>query len=459
MMNFVHGFRVTKTDGQTIFHHVPIFAECARGDLAFDGEWVASAIESAKQQERDGYFPPLHIRHHEPDTAQTDAVRSAGVFRITDASPISFKGKRIIAVFADLIVTDEFIADELCRMKYPYRSVEIFDPEGPPKINSLALLDHEAPYLELPMLFAGEVEDKRSPSPDGSVACANSFSINYASDSPNPMLGSARSGTRACLLFKFSDEDVMETKTKKTPATKAKPKASANFADDSEKKDEEKMEGAEGGGLDVAAVVAAIESGEISVADMDAILLAIQSQEAAVEEEDEEPAAAPAPGAEIMKKGGKESLNFARLSGEVEVLKASIKARDVQDKRREDVAAAMKQLEGKPLGSDLEQRLVKFHKTAGGNAELFKEYVDTMERMAGDIPTDSSGAAFAAQPKTPKSAMAFQALGGEAVDKAAGFARQWHELKTKGNIKASEESYIRFNMRSLGFVLEETATA
>ena len=219
------------------------------------------------------------------------------------------------------------------------------------------------------------------------------------------------------------------------------------------------MEGAEGGGLDVAAVVAAIESGEISVADMDAILLAIQSQEAAVEEEDEEPAAAPAPGAEIMKKGGKESLNFARLSGEVEVLKASIKARDVQDKRREDVAAAMKQLEGKPLGSDLEQRLVKFHKTAGGNAELFKEYVDTMERMAGDIPTDSSGAAFAAQPKTPKSAMAFQALGGEAVDKAAGFARQWHELKTKGNIKASEESYIRFNMRSLGFVLEETATA
>jgi len=447
------GFRVTKTDDATVFHHVPIFAECDRGDLVFGADWIAAAVESAKQQERDGYLPPLHTRHHEPSTDQTDAVRAVGVFRITDAAPLTFKGKRITAIFADLIVTDEFMADELGKMKYPYRSVEIFDPEGPPKINGLALLDHEAPYLELPMLFAGEIEDKRDQSGrrDEIVASAtnSTFSLNYSRNSGGPALGSARRGERAVLLFKFPDEEIM---TK--PANKPKP---ANFEgkDPEDKKDPENLEGETA--LDVGAVCEAIKSGEISVADMDAILEAIQSQSTKPAVDEEEPAPAPAPGAEIMKDASKESLNFARLAGENEALKARLDARDATDQRNTDVRVAMKRLEGKPLGADLEQRLVSFHTKANGNAELFKEYVDTMARTAGDLPADNGGEHFAAQPKTPKSAMAFQALGGEAVDKAAQFSRQYQQMK--GRMRASEESYVTINMRNIGYTLDETATA
>ena len=53
--------------------------------------------------------------------------------------------------------------------------------------------------------------------------------------------------------------------------------------------------------------------------------------------------------------------------------------------------------------------------------------------------------------------MAFQALGGEAVDKATTFARQYAQLK--GGIRASEAAYVRVNMAHLGFKLEETTNA
>jgi hypothetical protein len=462
------GFKVTKTENATVFHHVPIFAECERGELSFGADWIAGAVAEAKQQERDGYLPPLHTRHHEPSTDQTDAVRAVGVFKITEASALTFKGKRITAVYADLIVTDEYMAEEIGRMKYPYRSVEIFDPEGSPKINSLALLDHEAPFIELPMLFAGEVDDKRDPRrlaqersggaiPDTGVgvANANSFSLNYASDPSNPMLGTARNGDRAVLLFKFTDEETMpQAKPKKAAA----PKKPANFADDKEGEEKENMEGDEGGGgLDVAAICSAIESGEISVADMDAIIAAVQAQNAEVVEEaveDEEPAPAPAPGAEIMKGNSEAAKLFARQQGELDALKAKDAARDAADVRRKAVGVAMKRLEGKPLGSNLQERLTNFHEKAGGNAELFKEYVDTMAATAGDLPVDDNGENFAAQPKTPKSAMAFQALGGEAVDKAATFAREYKAFN--GSVRASEESYVRTNMKHLGYELEAT---
>mgnify|MGYP003632056050 FL=1 len=80
-----------------------------------------------------------------------------------------------------------------------------------------------------------------------------------------------------------------------------------------------------------------------------------------------------------------------------------------------------------------------------------------MASAAGALPVDSNGENFAAHPQTPKSAMAFQSLGGEAVDKASSFARQYAQLK--GGIRASEEAYVRVNMAHLGFKLEETTNA
>lgn len=451
------GFEVTKTDGATIFHRVPIFAECTRGELVFDAEWIAAAVAEAKAGERDGHLPPLHTRHHEPATDQTDAVQSAGVFRVLEAAPLSFKGKRLTAIYADLIVTDSHLADELGKMRYPYRSVEIFEPEGSPKINGLALLNHEAPYLELPMLMAGEVNDRTNDPSVAGVASAT-FAIDFSSQPTNPTLGSVRRDTRAFLLFKFPDEAETIMTEQQAPAEltdeeKAKAaEAAGNFADDDDKDAENQGAEDDGeGGIDVAAVASAIESGAISIADMDIILAAIQAQTSETTEEDsaEDVAPAPVPGAEIMK--GRNGVNFARLEGENQALKARLDKRDADDKRNTDVAEALERLEGRPLGSDLKLRLATFHKRAKGDVVLFKEYVETMARTAGELADDdSAGAAFASQPKTPSVAMRFSSLGTDAVEKVAGFARE-HQHGYRG--RATEESYVTINMRRAGFEL------
>ena len=169
-------------------------------------------------------------------------------------------------------------------MRYPYRSVEIFDPAGPPKINGLALLDHEAPYLELPMLFANEVDDATTGHPG--VASAT-FQLNYSHGPGELMLGSMRRGKRAILLFRFNPDEV-DTMTKTEEITeekadqadeletgKAPTEAAENFADDKDDGDDENMEDG-GSSVDWDAAAKEIASGEVAVAVMDMILAAIQ---------------------------------------------------------------------------------------------------------------------------------------------------------------------------------------
>lgn len=460
----IGGFRVTKDDGKTVYHDVPIFAECSRGDLKFNAEWVSKAVSAAIQREVDGYLPPLHCRHHEPGTEMNDSVRAAGVFRITKAAPMTFKGTTVLAIFADLIFTDETLADEVARMRYPYRSVEIFDPEGPPNIDGLALLDHEKPYLELPMLFAGEVDDRRTPAhaaaqngdgaiPDtgvGLVATATEFSLNYRGEGPDPLLGFGQAASgRAALLFRFTDEDNMK-KPENDPA---------NFADgdDSDEKDGENMEDGGGNVVDVDAVCKAIEDGSISVEAMGRILEAISAQNGAAEPEEAagEVAPAPTPGAEVMKDKGA-PLNFAKLQAENDALKARLDARDAKDAEKAAVDEAMELLRDKPLGANLREKLVSFYQKVDGDAEAFKDYVETMSSLAGDFPRDGSAENFGAQPNVPKVAMKYLSLGDEAVSRAAQFAREF-QTSLKGRVKATEEQHVRIQMRAAGFELEESA--
>lgn len=428
------GYRATREGDTLTVHRVPIFVECERGEHNFDAVWIAQAVATAHQDERESYLPPLHVRHHEPSTDATNSVRAAGVFRILGAEPITFKGSRRTAILADLIITNPEIAAEVEAMRLPYRSVEIFNVDRP-KIDSLALLDHEAPFLELPMLMVADVEE-----------------ITRAGDSP--MVACFRRGAGARLLFR--EENPMETKTK---AAEAEPfgagvvdeTKTALFADDAKKDDDAKGEDMEAdGGLDVAAVCKAIESGEISVSDMDAILAAIQAQktETAPEEEDVAGGApAAAPGYEAMKNEPDTDLaaQFAALRGENEGLKARLDERDAAEQRTRDVAEAVTRLDGRPLGADLEERLMSFHAEHGGAA--FAAYVDGLAKSVGVLPRDDSrGAAFASQlGSVPEVAMKYQDRGTDAVDKAARIAREWEEQQGAG-LRVPLERYVELNM-------------
>lgn len=422
-------------DGELIVHDVPIFVECSRGDYEFGADWIAKAVARARDAAAEGYHPPLHVKHHKVKGAEDgETVRSAGYFCIKGAQTITFKKTQRLAIIADLHVTNPEVQEEIKAKRLPYRSVEIFNVEVP-AIDSLALLDHEAPFLELPMLaLAGG-----APSLNWSMESAEEAS-------PVKMWFSRGEG-----MFALLDEVVAtvteQTKTREEPERKQK----ALFQDEPDgdkKKSEDKSEDMEdGGGLDVGAVVKAIASGEISVADMDAILAAIHEQRSnsATEEPAEEAAPAAVPGGEAMAKEPTDTAaQMAALQGKVDAQQARLDAKEAADKRREDVAAAMKRIEGRPFGADPEAKFVAFHEAHG--PEAFAAYVDSIvETLAVDTRHDDPRH-FTKGDKAPKFIMERYAEDGtEAIDRALDFAREWEQLKGSG-MKVSQERYVELSM-------------
>ena len=157
------------------------------------------------------------------------------------------------------------------------------------------------------------------------------------------------------------------------------------------------------------------------------------------------PAPAAVPGAEAMKRRPL-GEQMAALQGENEAMRADIDTMKADALRKKEVFVAMRRLEGRPLGSDLKQRLVSFHKDHG--AKAFDAYVDGLAKTTGVLPgDDGKGEAFQGQLGTvPEVAMKYQDKGTEAVDKAAVFARQWETLKEKGHSRVSQERYVEINM-------------
>lgn len=432
--------------GALVVHGVPVFCECERGDFVADAAWVEAAVQNAQRAEREGYFPPLHIRHHE----RGDEVRPAGYFRVTGSSRITLKGKTRLAVIADLVVTDPTVQTEVLSRRLPYRSVEILDVTRP-AIDSLALLDHETPYLELPMLF---VADDDSAAVACSARVANPWASGERMTAGEPV-ACFRRGRAAVLLPEDSEDPMADPKNPKKRALFMESGGESDSSSDS-------GEGGDASALDVAAIVAAIGDGSISVADMEAIVAAVNARmgAAAEPEEPEEapmPNVAPAavPGAESMAaKPATSSVALAAAQGEIVALRARLDERDAADKRRDDVTAALKRLEGRPLGSDLEAKLVAFHKTHG--AEAFAAHVDAMASTFAAVAGADTGAAarFAGHGgAAPKTALRFQGLGPDAVAKATTLAREHAELLKHRCTSVPLDRYVEIHMSRAGFEL------
>jgi hypothetical protein len=475
------GYRATRSsDGTLTIHDVPIFVTCKRGEKDFDTDWIHAAVDKAKQSEREGYMPPLHIRHHEPETAATNAVRAAGYFHITGTQTITFKGRQRLAVMADLIITDPKVQEEVLAKRLPYRSVEIFDVNEP-AIDGLALLDHEAPFLELPMLMVSEVGRDASRGVTHGTFRASWLVDAQLQDSP--VVACFRRGDHAYMLFR---EEPMADKTKTKAKAKPEPKTETRsddkdtvtvFADDDgEKKDDKKpFEKGEGGGDDkggdgeeeggngygdeqIAAIVQAIQSGAISVRDQQTIMAALQGQQQQMQPQQQQPMGAPAPvpGQQVMKKETDDvGERFAALKGENDGLKARLDEVEALQRRKDQVAEAMKRLEDRPLGADLETKLVAFHKEHG--AKAFATYVDHLAQAVGVLPGDNGkGEAFKGQSaNVPEVAMRYQDAGTDAAEKAATFCREWTELRERGLTRQSEERYVEINMARLGVTLKK----
>jgi len=380
------------------------------------------------------------------------------------------------AIFADLVITDPGVREDVLAKRLPYRSVEIFNVDKP-AIDSLALLDHEAPYLELPMLMVAGVAESSSERVFSRAHVANPWRSQSRTCGTEALVACFRRGRSAHVL---TEDDMTATAEQTKPAVKMAadfpPKKGEDGAGDPAAakagagEDGAPVDGeAPKGSPDVQAICKAIESGEITIADMEALYAAINARMGG-QETTQQPAAAktataPTPGEAMSKETQTvEPEKFAALAGETAALKAENEAmrkrldeRDAEEKRREDVGVAMKRLAGRPLGADLEAKLVAFHREHGGKA--FAAYVDSMVTTFGALPQrDDRGAAFAApDAQTPEEAMAFQEAGTEAVAKTAKFAAEWDQLHERSMARWTKAEYVRANMARAGVTLKAKA--
>lgn len=471
----IKGYRATE-DGETlIVHDVPIFVECERGENVFDADWIREAVALAKKEAAGGYHPPLHIRHHEMATELNDSVRPAGFFRITGAKSMTFKGEKKLAIFADLHVTHFDARHDIIANRLPYRSVEIFNVDEP-GIGSLALLDHEAPYLQLPMLFV-DVEKRDANGEILPTYATASFSNPWAKSKrpPSGLVACFRRGESAVIITKDPSMEDDQNTNDEAETVESTETGAQNFnAPPFEKKDdgEEGTEGGEAEGdestespepakLDCGAVCDAIMDGSITVADYKNIRAAMDQQEAAAAAAEQpqpnpmqpgapaaqQPAQAPAPNQAMSNSDDSKQITAreATLQGRIDALEAANAERDAADTRRRDVDEAMQRLEGRPLGADFRSKLEDMH-TSGG-PEAFRKYVDSMvDTFAAAATGDGArAAAFAAQSEdlSPVAA-SFQEEGPEAVELAAKFSAEWAQLR--GFTRMSEEEYVKTNM-------------
>lgn len=452
------GYQASKSkDGTMTIHSVPIFVECVRGENKFTAEWIDVAVKKAELSAKEGYFPPLHVKHH---NSTSDEVKAAGYFKIIGTKKITFKGAMSVAVLADLIITDPSVSEDILAKRLPYRSVEIFDVTKP-GLDSLALLDHEAPYLELPMLMIHQLDDMSSVIK--STACAKI---------ENPWLNTSRSDGSLVAFYRqgssahFFTDDTREPMKKQNQKDIASNFLATPFAADNEYEKNDKGDKKDDKGenmedmapvLDVASICKAIASGSISVSDMDAIKQAIEDAEgekveAPAEESStaNDPAKAMAPG-EAMS-GHKASMKMAMISGQLEAALAKIEARNRADSIREDVAVAMSKLDGRALGSNLLEKLTAFRSDHGSKA--FAAYVSSMaDAFSVYSPLDEEAASnFSSQSggKANGVAMSYVGTGADAVSNAVKFSREWKDIYSRGSTKMSEEKYVSINMERLG---------
>ncbi len=480
------GYRTSRVtggpfDGALVVHDVPIFCDCERGDLTFSRDWILSAVQRAKRKEsEDDFLPPLHVRHHEPETAMTNAVQYAGVFRITGVQPLHLDGAARLGVFADLIVTEGWAQSDIRRMRYPYRSVEIFDPLGDePAIDGLALLDHEAPFLAMPMLkIQGGGPGAHATSGLTENVPSGTFRDRWTMDAGGDgelVIACFRKGSTTHVLFRAeSTESSDMTKTKDKPDAKD----GARFADDEHKDPEtakagkgdgdDEQSNMEGESFDLKALLAAIKDGKISVADLKELQAAIAEQEtgaADTEDVDTAPAPAATPGAgEAMKKTGEDAVTFAKLQGRIDALEAKDAAREKADNRKTAVSAALKRLGDRPLPENFQAQLETVFDKCG--AEGFKAYVDTFAAtfaaIGETIDDEDVKQAFTGQRSgaaLSSAASKYATLGATAADKAAHFSAEWKQLHESRAVRMSEERYLELNMQKLGHELPASQTA
>ncbi|MDP6180312.1 MAG: hypothetical protein QGG48_10505, partial [Desulfatiglandales bacterium] len=148
-----HKYKSAKqSDGNYTIKDIPIFAAIgeAKG-FTYNKKWLFKALKTFNLRAKNGYRYRVHIEHHNGDGSR----EGAGYFNNLHIKPCALDGKKVYAIYADLVDIKPDVYRRIREGELPYRSVEILNPEEP-EISSLALMETETPFFRLPVTTVTE---------------------------------------------------------------------------------------------------------------------------------------------------------------------------------------------------------------------------------------------------------------------------------------------------------------
>ena len=413
------GYRAKQNDdGTWDILDVPIMADFEFGRKKLkkvDRSWMTTAIDKCSSRfQEDGYLPPCHIYHHGDPGKPTKRV---GHFLLTHASRERFEGRKRWVLFANLTQIPDAIYQRIKDGELPYRSVEVIEPDGSPEIDSLALLEDEAPFFKFGVLTIDE-EHPTETSPT------------RLSENNVPAIAVCRAGSSNRVLFRFQEENMDPTEGGGGATLDDVMKALAAIAEMLQGKgaeDEERL-------------------GDESPVDESEMMM----DDDKPKDETEEMACDGDGKASGGAKGDMMSAmrsDFAKLSASNMALAERLDARDRKDTVSVRVDKALDDLKGWPLSDKARSSVETF--AAQGQAVL-DDFVGTYKQdVPKDPPKDFESFQSAQGFEDPAEVAKFAAEGADQLHLARKAYATFRELKTQPGFRLSKENFISLEVERL----------
>lgn len=435
-MNEHPGLKLTaieNADGSWNILDVPVLPPVPKGaklnDEEIGVEWMNEAVRLAQNEAHLGHLGSISMGHHpdvnlgpssQPGYAGKILPTRVGTSRMRDEGTIP-------CMFADFLFVPPDVVDLIERGDLSYRSPEVVN-WAKFRMDNVSLLSTEPPFFRLPMLGIGE----RIPFNRGAQETFES----------EEAFATARFTDGSPPIYRFSEEVTMSKEKKPT----------AKFEDGEDKKDEEDDAKMEDGGLNVDAIVSAIESGEIMVKDFAAIEAAMSAAAGSSEEE------APPEDEAVMQEEEEKRLTpgpvqmsdrEVKQQAEIDALKAfqeSVEHEKAVTARIQKATAKFTDA-GKSMPERIKKGIAKMAETAG-NAQ-FDLYVNDVFDLTTTTPAATFRAAESrAVTQDSKAVAKFAAGNPDKLVKAREFSRMYHKAQDRGwGLSCSEEEYIETGFR------------
>lgn len=426
-------------DGTWNILDVPIMGEMFEGEkgVPFDlgTTWHEAALRKAEEREEGGHWGSVHVNHHERGLR----TERAGYLRLRRVGTLAYEGREMSCLYADLIRVPRRIFDLIDRGELPYMSVEVASWEEP-EIASLAIMPDETPFFRLPMLTTGKkvqadepIRFKNCPAAAYANAGAGGFILFKLGGPMKPAKKPAKSPITSLSAEELAKKEELENLTSLRELIDARladkevdtellhkllAKLDDRKEDEAEEKDEKETEGAE--------------------------------DEAAVEDKNPGAAFGRAP----VEQGEDNVKEIAKLSADIDALKAKDAKREREDKIASIVAKAHEDLRGYFLSADTKAKIKKFaEKDLTG--ETVADFVATYKTVASPDETDHAADAShrmasspAAQADEPEALAKLAAKGPEAHARGREIHREFLHAKESGHVPASMtfERYLDINL-------------